>query len=102
MPATMEQYLKSPNLFVTVNKAPTFTTSEGFDGAIAWTQGQNAAVNDAPGLDLARYKRSGGLHEPVELKREYTAWRSKALIRSMVAKRMSSSATPRTICQRGF
>ena len=72
MPATMEQYLKSPNLFVTVNKAPTFTTSEGFDGAIAWTQGQTGAVNDAPGLDIARYKRNGGLYEPVELKKEYT------------------------------
>lgn len=71
MPAQMEQYLKAPNLMVTVNRAPTFSTSEGFDGSSAWVQNMMGMVNDAPTVDLARDKRSGGLYEAVTLKQEY-------------------------------
>lgn len=71
MPAQMEQYLKAPNLIVTVNRAPTFSTSEGFDGSSAWVQNMMGMVNDAATVDLARDKRSGGLYEAVTLKQEY-------------------------------
>jgi len=72
MPAQMEQYLKAPNLASTLNRTATFSTSEGFDGSTAWVQNMAGMVNDAPAVDLARDKRSGGLYEPVTLKGEYS------------------------------
>ena len=71
MPAQMEQYWKAPNLVMTVNRSPTFSTSDGFDGTTAWAQNMTGAVNDAPAVDLARDERSGGLNEAITLKREY-------------------------------
>ena len=72
IPAQMEEYLKAPNLTMTVNRAATFSTAEGFDGTTAWLQNAMGMVGDAPALDLARDKRSGGLYEPVSLKQEYS------------------------------
>lgn len=71
MPAQMDQYLKAPNLASTLNRTATFSTSEGFDGSTAWVQNMAGMVSDAPPIDLARDKRSGGLYEPVTLKAEY-------------------------------
>lgn len=72
MPAQMEQYLKAPNLVMTVNRTATFSTSEGFDGSSAWVQNIMGMVNDAPPVDLARDKRSGGVYEPLTVKQQYT------------------------------
>jgi len=71
MPAQMEQYWKAPNLLMTVNRTPTFSTLEGFDGTSAWVENMTGLVNDAPAVDSARHKRSGGLYEPVSLRQEY-------------------------------
>jgi photosynthetic reaction center cytochrome c subunit len=71
MPAQMEQYWKAPNLLMTVNRTPIFSTSEGFDGSSAWAQNAMGMVNDAPTVDLARDKRNGGLYEAVTLRQEY-------------------------------
>jgi hypothetical protein len=68
----MEQYLKAPNLISTVNRTATFSTSEAFDGTTAWVQNMAGMVNEAPAIDLARAKRSGGLYEAVKLKQEYS------------------------------
>jgi photosynthetic reaction center cytochrome c subunit len=72
MPAQMEQYVKAPNLVSTLNRTPTFSTSEGFDGTTAWVQNMTGMVSDAPAVDLARDKRSGGLYEALTLKQEYS------------------------------
>jgi hypothetical protein len=72
MPAQMEQYLKAPNWVSTLNRTATFSTSEGFDGTTAWLQNMAGVVSDAPAVDLARDKRSGGLYEAVTLKQEYS------------------------------
>ncbi|HZP33702.1 MAG TPA: c-type cytochrome [Candidatus Acidoferrales bacterium] len=72
MPAQMEQYLKAPNLTMTVNRAANFSTAEGFDGTIAWVQNAMGMVTDSPALDLIRDTRNGGLYEAVSLKREYS------------------------------
>ena len=70
-PAVMERYLKAPNLALTVYRTATYTISQGFDGAKAWSQDQQGRIVDAIALDTARAKRAADFHEAVNLKQEY-------------------------------
>jgi hypothetical protein len=69
----LQQYFKAPNLWVM-----TFgTTSNGFDGNVAWIQAANGTVSEATGVTnaplppLARVKRNADFYEPLNLKQEY-------------------------------
>jgi hypothetical protein len=69
--AAVEIYHKAPNLLVHINKAKTFTVSEGFDGTAAWAQTVAGAVSTLPPPDDERTRRRANLYEPLELKSSY-------------------------------
>jgi len=70
-PASVERYLKAPNLAVTIYRAPTYAISQGFDGTSAWSQDQAGRVTEPVKLDVGRAARSADFYEPLNLKREY-------------------------------
>ena len=72
MPALMEEYRKAPNLTLHVDHTPTYTVSDGFDGATAWTQAMTGAVTDVVfPIDQARIKRDADFYWVLDLKNEY-------------------------------
>jgi len=70
-PASVERYLKAPNLAVTIYRAPTYAISQGFDGTSAWSQDQAGRVTEPVKLDVGRAARAADFYEPLNLKREY-------------------------------
>jgi hypothetical protein len=72
VPAEVEIYQREPNLVVNVYRTEKFTISDGFDGTAAWAQNAAGAVNNAPNPDQGRVRRSANLHEPLQLKQNYT------------------------------
>ncbi len=72
VPAQLERYDKAPNLSLSINHTPMFTTEMGFDGTTAWLKDAKGAVTDAPGIDQAHLKRSADFYESADLKQQYT------------------------------
>jgi len=70
-PASVERYLKAPNLAVTIYRAPAYAISQGFDGTSAWSQDQAGRVTEPVKLDVGRAARAADFYEPLNLKREY-------------------------------
>jgi hypothetical protein len=70
-PASVERYLKAPNLAVTIYRAPTYAISQGYDGTSAWSQDQAGRVTEPVTLDVGRAARAADFYEPLNLKREY-------------------------------
>jgi hypothetical protein len=70
-PASVERYLKAPNLAVTIYRAPTYAISQGYDGTSAWSQDQAGRVTEPVTLDMGRAARAADFYEPLNLKREY-------------------------------
>jgi hypothetical protein len=70
-PASVERYLKAPNLAVTIYRAPTYAISQGFDGTSACSQDQAGRVTEPVKLDVGRAARAADFYEPLNLKREY-------------------------------
>ena len=70
-PASVERYLKAPNLAVTIYRAPTYAISQGYDGTSAWSQDQAGRVTAPVTLDVARAARAADFYEALNLKREY-------------------------------
>ena len=70
-PASVERYLKAPNLAVTIYRAPTYAISQGYDGRAAWSQDQAGRVTVPVTLDVGRAARAADFYEPLNLKREY-------------------------------
>ena len=69
----IEQYLKAPNLMVSIVHAPNGGTTEmGFDGTTGWTQNARGVVTDMKGMDEARTARMADFYEPLDLSKEYT------------------------------
>jgi len=69
----IEQYLKAPNLMVSiVHGANGGTTAMGFDGTTGWTQNARGVVADMKGTDEARTARMADFYEPLNLSKEYT------------------------------
>jgi hypothetical protein len=69
----IEQYLKAPNLMVSIVHAPNGGTTEmGFDGTTGWTQNARGVVTDMKGTDEARTARMADFYEPLDLSKEYT------------------------------
>jgi hypothetical protein len=69
----IEQYLKAPNLMVSIVHAPNGgTTAMGFDGTTGWTQNARGVVTDMKGTDQARTARMADFYEPLDLSKEYT------------------------------
>lgn len=71
VPASLERSEKAPNLVVSSYKTPTFTISDGFDGAKAWTQDFRGRVTEPGALDQARAKRDADLYLPLDLRQAY-------------------------------
>jgi len=72
VPAMIERSQKAPNLVVNVYRTPTYTISEGFDGARAWAQAANGRVTEPGGTDQMRAKRDSDFYLPLDLKQTYT------------------------------
>jgi len=70
-PASVERYLKAPNLAVTIYRAPTYAISQGYDGTSAWSQDQAGRVTEPVKLDVGRAARGADFYEPLNLRREY-------------------------------
>jgi photosynthetic reaction center cytochrome c subunit len=70
-PASVERYLKAPNLAVTIYRAPAYAISQGYDGTAAWSQDQAGRVTTPVTLDVGRAARAADFYEPLNLKREY-------------------------------
>ena len=70
-PASVERYLKAPNLSVTIYRAPAYAISQGFDGKTAWSQDQAGRVTEAIKLDTGRAMRAADFYEPLNLKQQY-------------------------------
>jgi len=71
VPAQLESDQKAPNLLVNTLKTDKFTTANGFDGMVAWTQDAKGAVHDIPSPYQGRAKWSADLYESLDLKQEY-------------------------------
>jgi hypothetical protein len=71
-PASVERYLKAPNLAVTIYRTPTYAISQGYDGTSAWSQDQAGRVTEPVKLDVARLARAADFYEPLNLKSEYS------------------------------
>ena len=68
----IEQYLKAPNLMLSIVRAPNGGTTEmGFDGATGWTQNARGVVTDMKGADEARTARMADFYEPLDFSKEY-------------------------------
>ncbi len=72
VPAHIERYQKAPNLLLNVYKTTNFTTSDGFDGTVYWTQDPRGRVAQPVKMEQIRAKRNANIFESVDLKREYT------------------------------
>jgi hypothetical protein len=72
MPASVEKFMKAPNLSANVYHTPTFTISDGFDGSAAWAQNLQGNVTAPPAIDQDRARRAADFYEPLNLKKEYT------------------------------
>jgi len=70
-PATVERYLKAPNVNATTYHTAAYTIAQGFDGTTAWAQDQNGRVTDAIRLDQLRAARAADVYEPLNLKKAY-------------------------------
>ena len=71
VPAQLERYQKAPNLTMSVNTTPKFTTAQGFDGKSAWLQDAMGGVADAPAIDQGHLKRSADLYQSLNLKQQF-------------------------------
>lgn len=71
MPATIERDLKAPNLVLNTYRTPTSTSSDGFDGKVAWSQDLRGRVTEALKIDQMRARRNADFYEPLNLKQEY-------------------------------
>jgi photosynthetic reaction center cytochrome c subunit len=71
LPAALERLQQAPNLVVSNYRAPTYTISEGFDGAKAWTMNQQGRVTEPMTLDQSRAKRDADFYLPLDLKQQY-------------------------------
>ena len=70
--AQVEEYLKAPNLMVTIVHAPNgMTTANGFDGTVGWTLNARGVVADLTGTDEARAARAADFYEALDLSKEY-------------------------------
>ena len=70
--AQVEEYLKAPNLMVTIVHAPNgMTTANGFDGTVGWAQNARGVVADLTGTDEARAARAADFYEALDLSKEY-------------------------------
>ena len=72
VPAQIERYDKAPNLTLSINHTPGYTTASGFDGNTSWMQDAKGAVTDAPPLDQGHLKRDADFYAPLDLKQTYT------------------------------
>jgi photosynthetic reaction center cytochrome c subunit len=72
VPATIEVDQKTPNLMVNIYHTPTYTISNGFDGAKAWSQDMRGRVTEPPNVDQGRAKRNADFYLPLNLKQQYT------------------------------
>lgn len=69
----IEQYLKAPNLMISIVRAPNGGTTEmGFDGTTGWMQNARGMVADMKGIEEARTARMADFYEPLDLSKEYT------------------------------
>jgi photosynthetic reaction center cytochrome c subunit len=72
-PAQVEEYLKAPNMMVTIVHTPNgMTTSSGFDGKTGWAQDQRGTVTDLTGADEARAARDADFYEALDLSKDYS------------------------------
>jgi photosynthetic reaction center cytochrome c subunit len=71
VPAMMERSQKAPNLVLNTYRTPTFTISDGFDGAKAWSQDLRGRVSEPGATDQMRAKRDGDFYLPLDLKQTY-------------------------------
>lgn len=71
MPASVEKFMKAPNLSASVYHTPTYTISDGFDGNAAWSQNLQGNVTAPPPIDQDRARRAADFYEPLNLKKEY-------------------------------
>ena len=69
--AQLEQYKKSPNMQLDLYHTDKFTTSDGFDGAAAWSQDARGVVSDVTGPDLIRARRAADFYEVINFRQEY-------------------------------
>jgi photosynthetic reaction center cytochrome c subunit len=72
MPATIERDQKAPNLVVNTYHTPTYTISDGFDGAKAWSQDPRGRVSEPLAIDQARARRDADFYLPLDLKQAYS------------------------------
>jgi len=73
VPAQVERYDKAPNLTLSINHTPGYTTAMGFDGTTYWLQDARGGVTDAPALDQGHLKRGADFYEPLDLKKIYSS-----------------------------
>ena len=71
VPAQLERYIKAPNLTMSVNRTPMFTTAQGFDGTTAWLEDAKGLVTEAPAIDQGHLKRSSDLYQSLDLKQQF-------------------------------
>lgn len=71
-PLQTEQYMKAPNLTVTLTHTPAGVTAEGFDGTTVWSQDAQGRVSEVTGVAESRAKRTADFYECLDLKHEYT------------------------------
>ena len=75
--ATLQWYSKAPNQWMMTYQMSTGSTSNGFDGNVAWIQAANGGVTEATAAansalpPLARVKRNADFYQPLNLKQEY-------------------------------
>lgn len=67
----MEFEAKAPNLNLLVLSAGNGSTTQGFDGTVAWAQDNRGHVTEATGAALERAKRVSDFYEPLDIKQEY-------------------------------
>lgn len=70
--AQLERYDRAPNLTMSVNRTPMYTTAMGFDGTTAWLEDAKGAVANAPAIDQGHLKRSADLYQSLDLKQQFT------------------------------
>jgi hypothetical protein len=76
VPGETVQYLKAPNLALTLSKyGPpnrTLTISSGFDGSRAWTQNAQGRVTEPLEIDQKRTGRASDFYQSLDLKQQYS------------------------------
>ena len=70
-PFPIEQYLKAPNLSLTIGRPANGANSSGFDGTTAWTQNAQGRVTQLAGVGASRARRDADFYLPLNMKQQY-------------------------------